>query len=256
MPEVQSPQETSQATGLTIPRQARRSAGLRLADKQARGAVATTVGKTEKERDQAARRYIGKRLLDAFLLLLVAIPVLIVGIISAVAILIDDGFPVLFRQVRSGRDGRPFVLLKLRTMTNADRRQDAFPSPTDFTRTGRILRRASIDELPQLINVLRGDMSIVGPRPTLPYQVERYDSRQRRRLCVKPGLTGLAQVRGRNRVTWAERIEWDLEYVANQSLWLDLRVLVGTAKVVLSGDGVSGHPHRDPIARIEQGGAN
>lgn len=158
---------------------------------------------------------------------------------------------MLFRQVRTGRHGQPFVLLKLRTMTAARPRQGALPEPQDVTRAGRILRRTSVDELPQLINVLRGDMSIVGPRPTLPYQVERYDPRQFGRLNVPPGLTGLAQVNGRNRMTWSQRIEWDLEYVAKQSLWLDLKVLARTARVVLTGDGVSGHPHHDPIARSE-----
>ena len=103
-------------------------------------------------------------------------------------------------------------------MTTVKRAEDAFPDPQDFTRIGRLLRRLSVDELPQLINVLRGEMSIVGPRPTLPYQVQRYDSRQAGRLRVQPGLTGLAQVNGRNQMTWPERIEWDLQYVASQSL--------------------------------------
>jgi lipopolysaccharide/colanic/teichoic acid biosynthesis glycosyltransferase len=197
------------------------------------------------------RRYPGQRTLDLVLLVLVAGPALVIGILSALAILLDDGSPVLFRQVRTGRNGQPFVLLKLRTMTGAKRRDDPFPKKQDITRTGRILRRISVDELPQLINVLRGDMSIVGPRPTLPYQVERYDPRQFGRLRVRPGLTGLAQVNGRNQMTWSERIEWDLEYVENQSLRLDLQVLARTARVILTGDGVSGHPRHDPIARSE-----
>jgi perosamine synthetase len=207
--------------------------------------------------DRAARarrpaQYLGKRVLDLAILCLAALPALALGAISAVAILLDDGPPVLFRQMRAGRDGRPFVLLKLRTMTCAQQRGDAFPEPASITRTGRLLRRISIDELPQLINVLRGEMSVVGPRPTLPYQVLRYDSRQLRRLRVQPGLTGLAQVNGRNRMSWPERIEWDLRYVENQSFRLDLAVLACTARAILTGDGVAGHSRRDPISGVEE----
>lgn len=194
-------------------------------------------------------RYRGKRLLDLMVVALVALPAIIIGTLSALAILIEDGRPVLFRQVRVGCRGRQFVLLKLRTMTRAKRSKDAFPDPRDFTGIGRLLRRLSIDELPQLINVLRGEMSIVGPRPTLPYQVQRYNSRQVGRLRVPPGLTGLAQVNGRNEMTWPERIEWDLRYVASQSLWLDLKILLRTIRVIVAGNGVTGPSHNDPIAR-------
>jgi len=196
--------------------------------------------------------YPGKRLLDLAILSLVAVPALAIGMISAVAILLEDGSPVLFRQVRAGRSGRPFVLLKLRTMTKIGQRNDAFPEPESITQIGRLLRRISIDELPQLINVLRGEMSLVGPRPTLPYQVQRYDSRQFGRLSVRPGLTGLAQVHGRNRMSWPERIEWDLRYVENLSFRLDLVVLASTVRAILTGDGVAGHPRRDPIAQVEE----
>jgi perosamine synthetase len=196
--------------------------------------------------------YPGKRAFDLIILILVAIPALLLGTMSAVAILLDDGPPVLFRQVRSGREGRPFVLLKLRTMTKISQRDDAFPESASITRTGGLLRRISVDELPQLLNVLRGEMSLIGPRPTLPYQVKRYDSRQWGRLSVPPGLTGLAQVNGRNRMTWPERIEWDLRYVENLSLRLDLSVLARTARALLTGDGVAGHPRQDPIARMNE----
>ncbi len=196
--------------------------------------------------------YPGKRALDLIILILVAIPALLLAVMSAVAILLDDGPPVLFRQVRSGRDGRPFVLLKLRTMTKISQRNDTFPESASITRTGGLLRRISVDELPQLLNVLRGEMSLIGPRPTLPYQVKRYDSRQRGRLSVPPGLTGLAQVNGRNRMTWPERIEWDLRYVENLSLRLDLSVLVRTARALLTGEGGAGHPRQDPIARMSE----
>lgn len=195
-------------------------------------------------------RYRGKRLLDLLIVTLVALPTIVIGMVSALAILLEDGRPVLFRQVRVGCNGRQFVLLKLRTMPRIKGSKDGYPEPQDFTRIGRMLRRLSIDEIPQLINVLRGEMSIVGPRPTLPYQVQRYDSRQAGRLRVLPGLTGLAQVNGRNEMTWPERIEWDLQYVANQSLWLDLKVLARTVQVILVGDGVAGNSRDDPIARI------
>jgi lipopolysaccharide/colanic/teichoic acid biosynthesis glycosyltransferase len=195
-------------------------------------------------------RYRGKRLLDLMIVTLVALPAIIIGVLSALAILLEDGRPALFLQVRIGCSGRHFVLFKLRTMTRIKRSKDAFPDPQDFTRIGRLLRRLSIDEIPQLINVLRGEMSIVGPRPTLPYQVQRYDSRQACRLRVLPGLTGLAQVNGRNEMAWPERIEWDLQYVASQSLWLDLKVLARTVQVILVGDGVAGHSRNDHIARM------
>lgn len=185
---------------------------------------------------------------------LIALPAIVIGVVSAVAILLEDGGPVLFRQMRVGYGGQQFILLKLRTMTRIKRAIDAFPDPQDCTRTGRLLRRLSIDELPQLINVLRGEMSVVGPRPALPYQVQRYDSRQAGRLRVPPGLTGLAQINGRNEATWPERIEWDLQYVAVQSFWLDLKILARTFQVILAGDGVTGHSRNDPIARISKDG--
>jgi lipopolysaccharide/colanic/teichoic acid biosynthesis glycosyltransferase len=185
---------------------------------------------------------------------LIALPAIVIGIVSALAILLEDGGPVLFRQMRVGYGGRQFILLKLRTMSRIKRAKDAFPDPQDYTRIGRLLRRLSIDELPQLINVLRGEMSVVGPRPTLPYQVQQYDSRQVGRLRVPPGLTGLAQINGRNQMTWPERIEWDLRYVARQSLWLDLIILARTFRVILGGVGVTGHSRNDPIARISKDG--
>jgi sugar transferase EpsL len=187
---------------------------------------------------------------------LAATPAVVIGVVSAVAILLEDGRPLFFRQVRVGRSGEEFVLLKLRTMTMVKRSEDVFPDPQDFTRIGRLLRRLSVDELPQLINVWRGEMSIVGPRPTLPYQVQRYDSRQAGRLRVQPGLTGLAQVKGRNQMTWPERIEWDLQYVESQSLRLDLVILARTARVILIGDGVAGHSRNDPIAKYDGGTIN
>ncbi len=169
-------------------------------------------------------------------LLLVASPVL--GL-AALAIRLEDGGPVLYRQTRVGKDGRDFELLKLRTMVVGAERQGAGYAvdrgDPRITRVGRILRRLSIDELPQLWNVLRGDMSLVGPRPTLRYQVERYDERQRRRLDVRPGLTGWAQVNGRAALPWDERIELDLWYVEHRSPWLDLKILALTPFALFRG---------------------
>jgi perosamine synthetase len=195
------------------------------------------------------RPYRGQRILDLLVVCLLAVPATLVGILAAAAIWLEDGSPVLFRQVRSGRDGRPFVLLKLRTMRRHSGPDLVFPDPEDITRCGRRLRRFSLDEIPQLINVALGEMSMVGPRPALPSQVQRYTGRQRRRLAVRPGLTGLAQVHGRNRLSWAVRIEWDLRYIQHQSFRLDVAVLAYTIRVVLTGDGTDGHPRWDPINR-------
>ena len=159
--------------------------------------------------------------------------------IAALAVKLGDGGPVLYRQSRVGRDGREFELLKLRTMVvDAERQGAGFAVDRDdprITRVGRLLRRLSIDELPQLWNVLRGEMSLVGPRPTLRYQVERYDERQRHRLDVRPGLTGWAQVHGRAALPWEERIELDLWYVEHRSPWLDLRILARTPFALFRG---------------------
>ena len=160
--------------------------------------------------------------------------------VAALAIRREDGGPALFRQERVGRDGRPFTLLKLRTMivdahtVGAGYAVDRGDSR--ITRTGEVLRRTSLDELPQLVNVLRGDMSLVGPRPTLQYQVDTYTPRQRRRLEVRPGLTGWAQLHGRARLPWSERIELDVWYVEHRSLLLDLQILVRTVGVLLRPD--------------------
>ena len=160
-------------------------------------------------------------------------------VVAALAIKLDDGGPVLYRQARVGKDGVDFDLLKLRTMVVGAERLGAGYAvdrgDTRITRTGRFLRRTSIDELPQLWNVLRGDMSVIGPRPTLRYQVEQYDSRQRRRLEVKPGLTGWAQVNGRAALAWPERIELDVWYVEHRSPRVDLDILLRTPLALFRG---------------------
>jgi lipopolysaccharide/colanic/teichoic acid biosynthesis glycosyltransferase len=158
---------------------------------------------------------------------------------AAIAIKLDDGGPLFYRQRRVGLHGREFELLKLRTMeVGAETRGAGFAVNEDdprITHAGRFLRRLSIDELPQLLNVVRGDMSLIGPRPTLAYQVERYTPRQRRRLDVKPGITGWAQIHGRARLPWDERIELDLWYVEHRSPWLDLRILARTPRALFAG---------------------
>ena len=159
--------------------------------------------------------------------------------LAALAVKLEDRGPVLYRQTRVGRDAADFELLKLRTMVVGAEKLGAGYSVDEgdprITRVGRILRRLSLDELPQLWNVVRGDMSIVGPRPTLRYQVERYDERQRRRLDVKPGITGWAQVHGRATLSWPERIELDVWYVEHRSPRLDLKILLKTPLALFGG---------------------
>jgi lipopolysaccharide/colanic/teichoic acid biosynthesis glycosyltransferase len=168
--------------------------------------------------------------------LAVSSPVLAV---AAVAIKLEDGGPVIYRQRRVGWRGEEFDLVKLRTMVVGAEQLGAGwavnKGDPRITRVGRLLRRLSLDELPQFWNVLRGDMSLIGPRPTLAYQVEQYTPRQRRRLEVKPGLTGWAQIHGRARLPWDERIELDVWYVENRSAWLDLKILLRTPLALFRG---------------------
>lgn len=178
-----------------------------------------------------------KRLLD----LAIAVPafVLLSPLMIALAIWVRRDSPggALFRQARVGYAGRPFALLKFRSMVVGAERIGAGLAVTAnderITRSGRTLRRLSLDELPQLWNIIRGDMSLVGPRPTVAWQVAHYDQRQRGRLDARPGLTGLAQISGRNSLPWSQRIELDLEYIGNWSLRGDLAILARTAWVVL-----------------------
>ena len=168
------------------------------------------------------------------LLAVAALPLLLV----ALAVRVVDGAPVLFRQTRPGRDGRPFELLKLRTM-----RAGSEPDAARLTPLGGIVRALSLDELPQLWNVLRGEMSLVGPRPLLPQYLARYTPRQARRHEVPPGITGLAQVEGRNALSWEERFELDVWYVEQRSLGLDMRLLARTLAAVFRRRGVSAAGH-------------
>jgi lipopolysaccharide/colanic/teichoic acid biosynthesis glycosyltransferase len=171
--------------------------------------------------------------------LLVAAPVIAIAMLAVR--LETPGHP-LYRQRRVGKDGREFDVLKIRTMVAGAEHIGAGLAVTEgdarITRVGALLRRSSIDELPNLVNVLRGEMTIIGPRPTVPVQVAQYTERQRGRLAVKPGLTGWAQVNGRTSLPWSERIELDLWYIEHRTLRLDLEILVRTVRMVLTGSGL------------------
>jgi lipopolysaccharide/colanic/teichoic acid biosynthesis glycosyltransferase len=177
--------------------------------------------------------------LIAGFLLVVASPLLVAAVI---AIRLESRGPAFYRQRRVGRDGIPFDLWKLRTMVPGAEAMGAgvyvLEGDPRITRVGRFLRRLSLDELPNLLNVLKGDMAIVGPRPTIQEQVDRYTDRQRRRLEVKPGITGWAQVNGRLTLPWPERIELDVWYVEHRSVLLDLRILARTARLLVTGQGL------------------
>ena len=171
--------------------------------------------------------------------LLLSSPVLLAAI---VAIRLESAGHPIYRQRRIGKDGRPFDVLKLRTMVQGAEGMGAGMAVNEgdprITRVGAILRRYSIDELPNLVNVLRGEMAIIGPRPTIPVQVEQYTERQRGRLAMKPGITGWAQVNGRASLPWPERIELDLWYVEHATLLLDLKILWLTARMLVTGHGL------------------
>jgi lipopolysaccharide/colanic/teichoic acid biosynthesis glycosyltransferase len=175
----------------------------------------------------------------AVVALLVCAPLLLVAV---VAIRLDTPGEAIYRQRRAGKDGKPFDLFKLRTMVDGAEHIGAGlavnANDSRITRVGALLRRTSLDELPNLLNVLRGEMSLIGPRPTLPVQVEQYSPRERRRLEVKPGITGWAQVNGRASLPWAQRIELDLYYIEHRSLALDLKILARTPALVLGGGGL------------------
>jgi lipopolysaccharide/colanic/teichoic acid biosynthesis glycosyltransferase len=175
-----------------------------------------------------------KRPLD--LLAAAAAAVVLAPVIAATAVFVRValGGPVLFRQRRAGRDGEPFTLFKFRSM-----REGPGSDAERLTPAGRFLRSSSLDELPALWNVLRGDMSLIGPRPLPLAYLDRYSAEQRRRHDVRPGITGLAQVRGRNSLSWDQKFAYDLEYVRDQSLGLDLRILAETIRTVLRRDGIS-----------------
>jgi len=181
-----------------------------------------------------------KRIFDfwvsLFLLLLIS-PALIL-IVIAIAIFL--GRPVLFNQTRSGELGKPFTIVKFRSMTDQrDQQGNLEPDELRLTKFGQLLRKASLDEVPELWNVIKGEMSLVGPRPLLMEYIPLYTEAQSHRLTIKPGITGWAQVNGRNALGWEEKFKLDLWYVNNQSFWLDMKILLLTLKQVIARDGIS-----------------
>jgi len=198
------------------------------------------------------RSLVGKRAFDIIvgsLALVVSSPVLL---LCGLVIWLESGSPVFFRQLRLGQNGKLFTMLKLRTMyvnsadlRNADGSTYNAPSDPRVTRAGRWLRQLSLDELPQLINVVRGEMSIVGPRPDVPDALSLYRKRDHRRLLMRPGITGWAQIHGRNSLTWERRRDLDLEYVQKRTLWLDMWIIVQTVPLVILGSGLYVERQRD-----------
>lgn len=186
-----------------------------------------------------------KRVVDVVFSSLALVTAFPLFVLIALAIKIDSGGPVLFRQTRVGKDGRLFTCYKFRTMhvgapdiRNPDGSTFNAEDDPRLTRVGRFLRKSTLDELPQFFNVLKGDMSIVGPRPDLPDQVRFYSERHKKRLLVKPGMTGWAWIHGRNSIPWELRRDLDVEYVENYSLWLDFYILLRTLPMVLLAKGV------------------
>ena len=161
-------------------------------------------------------------------------------LINAILIFINFGHPILFKQVRPGKHGKPFTILKFRTMRNElDQSGQALPDAQRLTTFGKLLRSTSLDELPALWNVLKADMSVVGPRPLLMEYLPLYNPEQNRRHNVRPGITGWAQVNGRNAISWEEKFKFDVWYVDNQSFWLDMKILILTVKKVFVREGIN-----------------
>ena len=179
-----------------------------------------------------------RRAVDLVVATIAAAALAVPAALIAVAIRLTMGGPVLFRQQRSGWHGQEFSIAKFRTM-RAPRYPDE-PDADRLTRFGSFLRSTSLDEIPQLLNVFRGEMSLIGPRPTLPEQVVHYSPHQRRRLEVRPGITGYAQVKGRNAIPWPDRIELDIWYIDHRSVLLDLRILLWTARNLVAREGITG----------------
>ena len=186
----------------------------------------------------------GKRLFDVALVVASSPVIVPAALVVAGLVRVTLGPGVLFRQQRPGLHGRPFTIFKFRTMRDArDRAGRLLPDEERLGRFGRMLRSMSLDELPELWNVFRGDMSLVGPRPLLMEYLDRYTPEQAKRHEVKPGITGWAQVNGRNALTWEQKFELDVWYVDNSSLWMDMRILVMTVWQVVTGKGVSADGH-------------
>ncbi|MCM1086932.1 MAG: sugar transferase [Muribaculaceae bacterium] len=182
----------------------------------------------------------GKRILDLLLSLCAIIILSPVLLILSVLVRVRLGSPVLFKQERPGKDEKIFTLCKFRTMTDEkDENGNLLPDEKRLTRFGSLLRSTSLDELPELFNILKGDMSIIGPRPLLVRYLPRYNEFQKHRHDVRPGLTGLAQINGRNAITWEEKFAYDVQYVKNISLALDIHILLGTLRAVVKREGIN-----------------
>lgn len=181
-----------------------------------------------------------KRPQDFICALLAVIILSPVMLITAILVKLKLGSPVIFSQERPGKDGKIFKLYKFRSMTNGkDREGNLLPDDIRLTPFGRKLRATSLDELPELFNIIKGDMSVVGPRPLLIQYLNRYNEHQARRHEVRPGFTGLAQIHGRNGITWEEKFEWDVQYVDKITFWGDWMIILDTVKVVLKHEGIS-----------------
>jgi len=185
-----------------------------------------------------------KRFLDIWLSAIALILLSPVMLVTAILVKAKLGSPVLFKQKRPGKDEKIFTMYKFRTMTNkCDENGELLPDEARLTKFGKRLRSLSIDELPELFNIIKGDMSIVGPRPLLTEYLPLYDEAQKRRHEVRPGLTGLAQVNGRNATTWKERFGYDVQYVDNVRFWRDIKIIFATVGIVFKRSGVSAEGH-------------
>ena len=197
-------------------------------------------------------RQIGKRLFDLAVIALLLVPLLPLLFLLAVMVRVKLGTPILFRQLRPGQHGKPFTILKFRTMTDERDLQGNLPSDSvRLTSFGRFLRSTSLDELPELLNVLKGEMSLVGPRPLLMHYLDYYTPEQMRRHDTKPGITGWAQVNGRNELTWEEKFALDVWYIDHQSLWLDIKIIALTLLSVINREGINqpGHATAQEFSR-------
>lgn len=180
-----------------------------------------------------------KSLLDIFLSILVLLLIFPILLLLSCAIFVSMGGPIFFKQERIGKNNKPFIMYKFRTMREPKEGENRLLSDADrVTKVGAFLRKTSLDELPEIINVIKGEMSLVGPRPLLDLHLELFDDQQLRRHDVKPGMTGLAQVMGRQSLSFTQRTALDVKYVENLSLWLDIKIIVKTILVVLGADGI------------------
>jgi len=213
-------------------------------------------------------KFLGKRIFDLAICLSGSLILLPIFLFVALLVRLNLGTPIFFTQQRPGKNGVPFTIYKFRTMSNAkEANGNLLPDIERLTRFGRLLRSSSLDELPAMYNVLLGDMSLVGPRPLLMQYLDRYTSEEMRRHEVKPGITGWAQVNGRNSISWEEKFSHDIWYVDNLSFWLDLRILALTLFKVVERDGISeageatmseymGSAHDKPHIKCQGDGSN